>query len=84
MVKFIEFFSSSQVWRPTEICEIMFPCTVSKFRVFIGKGGCMFSDGEARAKRGKERAKSVKILVRRDQLGGIFGDHCKVIFKNAK
>jgi hypothetical protein len=44
----------------------------------------MFSDVEARAKRGKERAKSVKSLVRRDQLGGKFEDYCKVIFKNAK
>jgi len=44
----------------------------------------MFNDGGARGKGGKERAKSVKILLRRDQLGGIFGDHYKVIFKNAK
>jgi hypothetical protein len=66
------------------MCELMFRDAVSKFRVFIGKRGSMFSDGEARAKGGKERVKSVKTLVRRDQLGGIFGDHYKVIFKNAK
>jgi hypothetical protein len=64
------------------MCEFMFRGTVSKFRVFIGKRGCMFffSDGEARAK----GAESVKTLVRRDQLVGNFGDHCKVIFKIAK
>jgi hypothetical protein len=41
---------------------------VSNFRVFIGKRGCMFSGGEAKAKGGKERAKRASFSEERRAL----------------
>jgi len=37
-----------------------------------------------RRQKGERRERKELALVRRDELCGIFGSHCKVIFKNAK